>query len=102
MKGTVNFCIIVLHYASSLRFPTVPITKSIENKFSVFQNDAMQIDVQFYAFLTSAIDECESSISILNRFYPQRKSSSIHWVGVGQPQWLTLEKVLTTHLPAQN
>ena len=102
MKGTMNFYIIALHYASSLRFPTVPITKSIENKFSVFQNYAIQTDVQFYAFLTSAIEECESSVSILNRFYPQRKSSNIHWVWVGQFQWLTLEKVLTTHLPAQN
>jgi len=102
IKGTMNFYVIALHYASSLRFPTVPITKSRENKFSVFQNSAMQTDVQFYAFLTSAIEECESSISILNRFYPERKSSNIHWVGVGQPQQLTLETVLTTHLPAQN
>jgi len=83
-------------------FPTVPIIKSKENKSSVFQNYAMQTDVQFYAFLTSAIEECESSVSVLNRFYPQGKSSTIHWVRVVQPQRLTLEKVLTTHLPAQN
>jgi len=102
MKGTMNFYIIALHYASSLRFATVPIIKSRENKFSVFQNYTMQTDVQFSAFLTSATEECESSISILNRFYPQRKRSNIHWVGVGQPQRLTLEKVMTTHLPAQN
>lgn len=53
-KGTKNFYIIALHYASSLRFPTVPIIKSIESEYSAFHNYAMQTDVQFCAFLTSA------------------------------------------------
>jgi len=41
----------------------------------------VEVETQFHAFLTSALDECEWLDSLFGRFTPRVRSPRIHWIG---------------------